>query len=219
MFKNIFFFSIGFILISLLGAYTIELVRINTAKKIGHSARFNTVVARTEFWNDELNADFDTLLADYNNDFEKLKKSAEWRVIDKDYKKANTKIEGRALIFTLTVSLIGIVLIFVRINKNEFGILNWIGIFLSFLFVRYLIVNTIELIFDFKWCVEADILEFYNLPIKQSMILFEIIGLSLAIWIFFQVPKVYRISFLLSGLIFGTISGLIWIRFAQYILP
>ena len=51
------------------------------------------------------------------------------------------------------------------------------------------------------------------------MILFEIIGLLLVIWIFFQVPKVHRFSFLLSGLIFGTISGLLWIKFAQYILP
>ena len=217
--KEILFICIGFVITSLLGAYTIELVRVNTAKKIGHSARFNPVVARTEFWSNDLNQDFDILFEDYNKDFEKLKESPEWKTIDKAYQKANARIEGRALIFTLVLSLIGILLIFVRINEKEFGLLNWIGIFLSLLFMRYLIINTVDLIFSVKWCVEADILEYYGLPIKQSMILFEIIALSIATWIFFQVPKVYRISFLLSGIIFGIISGIIWIKFAGYILP
>lgn len=132
---------------------------------------------------------------------------------------------------TFITSIVGIfILTFRRMNIIQSGLtlVDWIGVFLALFSLRFVANAFLSIIKEF--CQPngyyfggdearlAKALGWYEGAIAVPM---AIIGLIIAAWVIFTiVPKQYRLTFILSGLIGGVIGYLIWLKWlGPIILP
>ncbi len=218
--KSTLLFILGFTVLGILGTYTIEIVRINTAKSIGYYGSYNEGVFRTEFWKEDLDNKFNTLSDNYKSTDTELIKTTKRLELLKTVTKDRAKIEGTALLFTILLSILGMVLFLTQRRKEKLSPLYWLGLFMSFLFMRYVLTSLETFILPGgMWCVEADLLKYYNLPLATSVIAFQIISLFIIIWLIYKVSNKYRKQFIIAGIIGLFFSGILWINYASFFLP
>ena len=130
---------------------------------------------------------------------------------------------------TILTCIIGLFILLYRKSKdkNEFKILDWLGVFLT-LFILREIFNLLMAIFKFVTLTETifrgdEFRMSYHLGFNQWLIpiVMGIIGVIISIYIVFKVlPSNYRISFITSGLVGGVLGYLVWFNWlGEIVLP
>ena len=128
---------------------------------------------------------------------------------------------------TILTSFLGLFILWYRDSKNKFdlGKYDWFAVFLS-LFILRQIFNVVSSLYSL---IFNGITDFYGDEFRVSRHLIDnqwvlpllamLIG-SLIVWyvLFKVIPKRYQFSFILSGLIGGTIGYLVWFGFLGKII-
>ncbi|XLS29614.1 hypothetical protein ACJD0Z_02055 [Flavobacteriaceae bacterium M23B6Z8] len=216
--KRFLLFCLAFVVTFLLVCYTVELVRIYRAESLGYTPIYNETVARTEFLIESDVKRFEELVILYKDRSEYLESDMDFQQIRSKNLRANALIELSGLLWAACITIIGLILFFKKTSHIGLTFYNWLGLFLSFFFIRHFVVNTFDLIFDFKWCAETDMLLYYNLPLKLSMIIFELVGILLLGTILVHLPKKYKMSIVLAALVAGAIALFLWVKYAGIFL-
>lgn len=197
--KQIFLFSLIFILLTILGTQTHEWGHYLVGKQFGFKPllHYASVSYQAESANDNL----------------------KYHLI--------TQISGP--VETVLTGIFGFLMLLLRRNKQKlnFSNLDWLYVFLSLFWLRQ-VANMFVQIFSlilfqnsFKGGDEAKISKYFNLFPASIDIVSGILGILICYYVVFLiVPKTYRLNLVLGG-IFGSLAGSsIWFGFlGQTILP
>jgi hypothetical protein len=206
-----------FILVIQLGAMLHEGVRTITAKTINYQ-KADFANGELYFYNDSMNKCFDKFWEtnraelETGKDFPNKNKWLELRK-QNDHDHAIIEISGR--LFTFTVFLIGLLILFVnRKNRKEtFATTDWVGVILSLFLMQQVFLSSVHAVtHKFIWCDDASIYNVLHLPIIKTEWCITFIGsIICSIIVFGIVPKEKRISFFCSGLLGGLVGITIWL--------
>ncbi len=213
-FFNIFLLFIGVIQ---LGAILHEGVRTITAKTInyekGHFAN-----GELYFQNDSMNKCFDKFRETNRAELETgrdFPNKNKWLELKKQHDHDHAKIEISGRLFTFSVFLIGLLILFVRRKnrKEAFATIDWVGVILSLFIMQQVFLSAVHAItHKFIWCDDASIYNFLHLPIIKTEWCITFIGCIICSFIVFGiVPKEKRITFFCSGLLGGLVGITIWL--------
>jgi hypothetical protein len=204
---------LGFILISLVGSLTIEGTRVLTGKKLGYECRYFKGLGIYLFGSPQISESMDKLKAT-GLSFEELKDQKEYLSLLKQNQFNQAIIEASGILLTTILSILGIFfLIHGRSKKDDMKLKNWIGFFISLLFVRYLIRYSYTIYYGGISCQEFTI--FKSLGIGSFLTIYILFGLGmlLSFWILFQLPKNLRLLITITGMVGGFLGLIIWMKY------
>jgi len=221
--KKFIFLTFGFILIILSGYYLNETIKKITAKTIGYESRYVHAFVRCMFHNDSLNNSFLKIRESYRNSgdtSQSFRKDKEWLKLVKINERDYALIESSGNLFTLSISLFGLLTWLIR-RKKKIIIkwFDWIFLILSLFFLRETVVIGFDLTQMAKLCDEAKFWDFFGLHwFVPDIILFCLGIILLGFIIFYVVPKNYRLSFFLSGFFGSILSFFLIVRYVGPLL-
>jgi len=197
---------LGFIMTIQLGAFLTEKVKAYRAEQLDFSSSYNTSLGKLNFYHDELFARFASIRAQYE-EVKELQKSSEWqeaKLLDQKYK---AKIELAGKLFTIGLSVIGLlILTFRRRAKKTFQLIDVFALLLSLFFMRDVFFNVWYSCAGFIFCDEATLWHEYSLDPFLMIKLYSGLGLLIFAYILYLIPTHLRWTYLLSGAL-GTIIG------------
>ncbi|WP_299888834.1 hypothetical protein [uncultured Lacinutrix sp.] len=233
---------VAFIFFTIIGTITHEFGHISVANFFGYETTLH--YGSMEYIPKGYNQDEDVILFDAFNDKyknikyedldESIKKEADL-LLDRINNKFNVSAKHSFLITlggpvqTVLTSVFGLLILYYRKSKKRpnFNIWDWLGVFMS-LFILREVFNTLSSLFKRFF---YNTIDFYGdefrisryLDLNQWIIpiITCLIGLAISSHIIFKViPKQYRFSFIIGGLIGGISGFAIWFGFlGKLILP
>ncbi|HOW30507.1 MAG TPA: hypothetical protein PLP88_03000 [Bacteroidales bacterium] len=215
--------SLAFITLSLTGITLHEIVRKVTGEAIGYRCTYNSGLGQLLFYNEEMQSDILRIRQANENAIKAnqyFQEKSKWdQLLQKD-RKDKAMIELFGLIFSVFFSLSGLLLLaFRRKAKDNFGLLDWVGLMLSMFVAKEAVMSFVRLYSGRILCDHAKLAEQFGFQV------FGFEGFILAVSIFFvvfmllfYVPGKKLLLFLLGGLTGGLTGILLWIRFMGELL-
>lgn len=222
-FSNFKFFLsifIVFIAVAIIGMTLHENVRRITAVTLGYEGHYCKGWGQLLFSNEKLQQDF-RAIREANNEaiksYQFFMDKDKWDALVLRDRKDKAMIELSGLIFTFSLSMIGLMILFMRRKTNlyRFKLIDWSAVFLSLFIVKEAVTSLQRIYFGRMLCDHAKLAEYFGIPVFESewMLLIYSILFSALILLRF-VPRNRLFLFLLAG-IFGGLTGVIlWLLFA-----
>lgn len=210
--KMFFFLSLGFILTSILGSVLIEGTRIVTAKSLGYDYRYIRSFGTFLFHSDKIDEEFLKLEIGRTLD-ENYKESSAYKALIRQNQKNEAIINASGYGVSCLLLLIGFFLLYRRSDRKQaMKVSNWLGFFLSLVFVRYLVYHSVTIYSHSLFCQETSFFHVIGLPTFISIYILYAIGVTMALYIVYLLPKEHRLKTILSGLVGGLIGLIIWMK-------
>lgn len=204
---------LGFILTSIVGSLTIEGTRILTGKKLGYEGGFVKGIGIYLFFNPQISEGFDKLMAE-GLPFEELKNLKDWKSLQKQNQDNQAIIEASGILVTSILTILGILFLMNGRSKTaEMKLRNWIGFFISLIFVRYLVRYAYTVCFGHISCQEFSIFQSFGFVSFLPIYILFGLGIILAFWIVYQLPKNLRLLTIMTGMIGGFLGLVIWMKY------
>jgi len=208
------FLKVGLIFIcsSIVGAYSIEQVRIITAKSLAYESTYMKGFARNLFHKDR--PQYDEELAKYNS-FDEFKESAYFQEFVVELDSDRRKIEFSAIAFVGLCFVLGLIL-FKRLYPNHVY-LSWTALSVCLWFMRYWLIY----LFALRYGILCDEFAVFQLVANVSpwlQLKLTVVILSLAgLFVVSRLPRKKWLEAILVCTLGGVVSGLIWIYSAHWL--
>jgi hypothetical protein len=204
---------LGFILTSIIGSLTIEGTRVLIGKNLGYESSFVKGLGIYLFSNPDISEGFDKIEAT-GLPFEELKKRNDWISLRKQNQDNQAIIEASGILMSAILTILGILFLMRgRSKTTEMKLINWIGFLTSLIFVRYLVRYSYTLYFGSITCQEFSIFQSLGIGSFLSIYILFGLGIILAFWIVYQLPKNLRLLTIISGMIGGFLGLIIWMNY------
>lgn len=218
--KYFIYFTISFMLFTVVGTLSHEYGHILAAKSLGYKTYLHYGSMHSD-----LRLEYEKIKKAYKKDKELImrnEESKEKTAYLNSLKKLKTKrlrisIGGPAQ--TVLTGCLGLLILYFRRNINSFQFVDWLAVFLSLFWLREvfnILTGLIRSLFFNTSYFGGD--EYYismmlDLPDGFFSILLGIIGVLISMYVVFKViPKKTRLTFILSGLVGGLSSFYIWFQ-------
>ncbi|CAM3578295.1 hypothetical protein FLGE108171_04055 [Flavobacterium gelidilacus] len=232
--RNFIFFSIAFILFTLIGTLSHEYGHILVAKSLGYKTTLHYGSMNYQKYNTNIN---DTIIKIFERNKFAIKNKKEFPEKVRFYSLAKKQQNDSFLISlggpiqTMLTGIIGFLLLYKRnkITTINFSKIDWLYVFLAlfwlrqlfnpiYSFLRRLINNNASY---FGRGDETEIAEFLNIPKGTFDVIFGLSGLIISLFVIFKfIPLKYRLTFVISGLIGSSLGFYIWMyKIGPIILP
>lgn len=231
-----------FILFTIIGTLTHELGHITVAKVLGYETElsYGSMIYYSKGYNEDKDIQ---LLQEMNATYETTEFEALEDRVKKDYKALLSKIEKKfphnkkysfwvtlgGPLQTIVTTLIGLYILYRRESKYRYiyKLIDWLGVFLGLFILREAfntITGSVSLMLFNKTEFYGDefrISRYLELNQWIIPIITAIISLLITLYIIFKViPLRYRFSFIVAGLIGGSLGYVIWFNYlGKIILP
>ncbi|NQU53800.1 MAG: hypothetical protein HQ522_14820 [Bacteroidetes bacterium] len=204
---------VGFILTSTVGSIAIEGTRILTGKYLGYEAGYIKGFGTYLFGSEQIGQGFDEL-RESGLEWDELQKMEEWQLLRKKNQDNQAIIEASGILLTAILTILGILLLKTgRTKTTEMKLFNWVGFFVSLIFVRYLVRHSFTIYSGSLFCQEMSIFKTLGFTSFLPIYILVSIGIIVAIWIVFQIPKKHRWLAVMSGMIGGLAGLILWWKF------
>jgi hypothetical protein len=195
-----------------LSAFVIEMAKLCYAESIGYTSEYSKSTGRLSYSSPDMQTSFKGVQANYSPGSEEHRESAEWQQLVHKDTADHTKIEMAGKLITFLISAIGLLVYFARRRyEKKMSWLDWLSVILGLVFMRDVVINTINLFNGFMTCHEAKLWHHLNLPIFTSTAIYNGVGLLLFCFILYKIPKSNRSLFIISGIIGTILGGLLWL--------
>lgn len=216
--KFIFRHSIIFFFVSLIGMTLHEFVRKTKAKSLGYESVYGpSCLGQLVFASEKMQAAFQPI---HQENLEAIRSNLpfkdedKWKKLVNQDKKDHALIELSGFIFTISISLAGLILLFARRKyqkKTNFTFIDWLGVYLSLFIMKELITSLSWITLGFMPCEHAKFYQYFHLPIREyDWIILSFCLFIVLFTIIMFVPKRRIIPFLIAGLTGGSSGIIIW---------
>jgi hypothetical protein len=232
--RNFIFFSIAFILFTLIGTLSHEYGHILVAKSLGYKTTIHYGSMNYKKYNTNIN---DTIIKIFERNKFAIKNKKEFPEKVRFYSLVKKQQNDSFLISlggpiqTMLTGIIGFLLLYKRnkITTINFSKIDWFYVFLALFWLRQLfnpIYSFLRRLINNKTSYfgrsdETEIAEFLNIPKGTFDVIFGLSGLIISLLVIFKfIPLKYRLTFVISGLIGGSLGFYIWLyKIGPIILP
>lgn len=232
--RNFIFFSIAFILFTLIGTLSHEYGHILVAKSLGYKTTLHYGSMSYQKYNTNIN---DTIIKIFERNKFAIKNKKEFPEKVRFYSLVKKQQNDSFLISlggpiqTMLTGIIGFLLLYIRnkITTINFSKIDWLYVFLALFWLRQLfnpIYSFLRRLINNKASYfgrgdETEIAEFLNIPKGTFDVIFGLSGLIISLFVIFKfIPLKYRLTFVISGLIGGSLGFYIWMyKIGPIILP
>lgn len=207
-----------FVMVTLIGITMHENIRKAEAKYLGYDSEFSRGWGQLFFVNEKMQtewlpikeANIDAIRSKSN-----FKDKNKWDVLINKDRKDHAYIELSGLIFTFSISLTGLTLLYWRRKKElPFGLSDWVGVFLSLFIFKEFITSSIWLISGYMLCEHAKFSQHFKLPTWGTEWIILIYSVLFTIFVFFKyVPRKSIIPFIIAGIPGGLTGIILWVLF------
>lgn len=214
--KHFVFFTISFLLFTIVGTLSHEYGHIVVAKSYGYKTFLH--YGSMHYDSKEESREID-LYYSYNET--QIKKGAIENkkflkmISDRNEKSFWITVGGPTQ--TMLTGILGLVILYFRKDKKTFQFLDWLAVFLSLFWLREvfnLLTGLIQGFFFNKEYFGGDefgISQYLELPTGTVSIILGFLGLLISLTVVFKiVPKINRFTFILSGLVGGLSGFYLW---------
>jgi hypothetical protein len=208
-----------FVAVTLIGMTLHEMVRKAEAKSLGYDGYYCKGFGILFFRSDEMQSDFNpiwkaNIKAIRSRSY--FKDKSKWDKLFYLDMEDHALIELSGLIFTFSVSLFGLIILFLRRKraKVHFGLLDWTGVLLSLFIVKELVTSLTWISFRLMLCEQAKFALYFKLPVwgTQWVLLGYSVLFSLFVLVRF-VPRRRVIPFVIAGVPGGITGIVLWCLF------
>jgi hypothetical protein len=206
------------IIIALVGITAYETVRTCEAQVLGYDqVCFDWGFGQVFFSNAELDS---IVIQMKRTNYEAIVSGAdfsekvEWEALKAQDKKNHAFIELSGYIFSVCVSLIGLVILISRRKKHneQFAVLDWVGVFLSLFIVKEVVFSLVRVALGFTLCEHAALANQFNLPVMGFEWFWVIVGSAFTSFVLIRfVPRTKLIPFVLGCILGSMTAGGIWL--------
>lgn len=232
--RNFIFFSIAFILFTLIGTLSHEYGHILVAKSLGYKTTLHYGSMNYQKYNTNIN---DTIIKIFERNKFAIKNKKEFPEKVRFYSLVKKQQNDSFLISlggpiqTMLTGIIGFLLLYKRnkITTINFSKIDWLYVFLALFWLRQLfnpIYSFLRRLINNNACYfgrgdETEIAEFLNIPKGTFDVIFGLSGLIISLFVIFKfIPLKYRLTFVISGLIGSSLGFYIWLyKIGPIILP
>jgi len=208
-----------FVAVTLFGMIMHENIRKAEAKSLGYESSYEKEWGQLFFSNEEIQPALNAIIEANPDairsgaDFEGKDK---WDALACRDRKDKAMIELSGLIFTFSVSIIGLIILLLRRKKNKlhFGLPDWAGIILSLFILKEFIFSLIYFLHGGMPCNHAKMFEYFNLHVWFSSLVLLLYSFLFALFMLIKfVPRNRAIPFILAGISGGITGIMLWLLF------
>lgn len=210
--NTVFLYTLSFIFLILMGAAGSEYIRLQFAKSLNYTERYAQGFARYIFSSPEIEAQFDRVMEQYDNQRLLYTASEEWKelVVLDQRNRVYIELASKAIIFF--VSLLGLLLfLYFRRIEYRFSYRQFWSFLLSLFFMRDIVINLVGVLFGGLLCNEAVVWTYFDLPVIPCSRVSAGLGLVYALFLIYLVPKESRLPLVVSGIVGTMISLGLWV--------
>ena len=226
--KYFILFTISFIVFTVIGTLSHEYGHILVAENYGYKTYLH----------------YGSTGSDINKDYKKLNKYHEKNkllILSKETSKEKTKFTNWLnelnrksfwITFggptqTILTGFLGLLILYLRKDQNQFVFIDWLAVFLSLFWLREVfnlatgLFNGLVLKGNYFGGDEYFLSIYLSLPAGTVSIILGLIGLGISLFIIYKIiPRCYRLTFIISGLIGGFSGFYLWYNiFGPKLLP
>jgi hypothetical protein len=219
-FKFFLLVFIAFIVVTIIGMTLHENVRRITAESLGYECHFNNGWGHLLFINEKLQKE-SYKIRETNNEAIKSKQffkdRDKWDALVLRDRKDKAMIELSGLIFTFSLSMIGLLILLLRrkINLYRFRLVDWAAVFLSLFIVKEAVTSLQRIYFGRMLCDHAKLAEYFGMPVFRSEWILLIYSILFSVLILFRfIPRNRLFPFVLAGILGGLTGVILWLLFA-----
>jgi hypothetical protein len=215
---------IVFVAVAIIGMTLHENVRKITAQTLGYEGHFCKGWGQLLFSNEKLQNDIRTIResnieAIKSNQF--FKDRDKWDALVLRDRKDEAMIELSGLIFTFSLSMVGLLILLLRrkTNPNRFRLVDWSAVFLSLFIVKEAVTSFQRIYFGRMLCDHAKLAEYFGMPVFLSEWILLIYSMLFSVLILLRfVPRNRLFLFVLAGILGGITAVILWLLFAGNML-
>jgi hypothetical protein len=200
-----------FIPIVYVGMASHELVRNTQAQSLGYHIH-SSLAGFLFFSNDTIIVKLDSIARVYP-DFKQGKETETFKTCRNQNEKNMAFIQLSGLVFSIGISLFGLVLLLKRRKKNNtsFAFVDWVGVVLSLFVVREVLVSFIWIMCGSVFCDFAALYQYFNVPVFPFIWGVFIYGLLVVLIVLLKfVPRNRILPLFIGGVLGGLIGGVLW---------
>jgi hypothetical protein len=204
-----------FVLVTITGGALHEIIREQTARSFGYY-RDGFSCGQLFFSNDTVHAAFTSIWKASGDSIRAHKSFPEKEHYDKlsgQNKRAHAFIELAAKVFTFSICLLGLVVLFIRrkMRAVKFAFIDWAGVIFSLFVMKQIVLSSCFIIWGLMFCDYAAFTQYFKLPFWGTEWAMIIFGLLISFFVVFKiVPRAKRISFFIGGLLGGLTGIVLW---------
>jgi hypothetical protein len=214
--KFILIMFVVFVAVTLVGMMLHENVRKAEAKSLGYESHYSRGWGQLFFRSDKMQIDFQPIWEGNRKAIRSksyFKDKDKWDVLVDLDRKDHAMIELSGLIFTFSLSLAGLILLFLRRKRRDqgFGLIDWTGVILSLFIVKELVTSLTWILLRTMLCDHAKFAQYFHLPVfgTEWFILGYSVLFSLFVLIRF-VPRNRVLPFVIAGIPGGMTGIVLW---------
>ncbi len=229
--KHFLYFSISFVLFTIIGTISHEYGHILAAKSFGYETtlHYGSMSSKPK-GKSELYDLYQIYKNEIDNNVDFLEKEKYDRLL-KIANKNSFLITLGGPLQTMITGLLGLLLIFIRrkkVIKYGFQFTDWFAVFLSLFWLREVFNLFMSVVFgilngsgNYFGGDEAHLSRYLNLPTGTVPILFGAIGMLISLFVIFKIiPLKFRFTFILAGFIGGISGFYFWLYYlGPIVLP
>ncbi|WP_339887396.1 hypothetical protein [uncultured Flavobacterium sp.] len=232
--KNFIIFSVAFFLFTIIGTILHEYGHLLVAKSLGYETKLHYGSMSYQKYNSNIN---DTIIELFERNKYAIQNKKDFTEKLEFYTLVNKQQKDSFLIRiggpfqTIITGLIGFFLLYKRnrLSTSHFTKIDWFLVFLSLFWLRQIfnpVFSVLKRFFRGNGTLfgrgdETEIAKYLNLPIGTIDVILGLIGLFICFFVVFKLtPIKHRYTFILSGLIGGSLGFYIWMyKIGPLILP
>lgn len=200
-----------------------ESVRNITAMSLGyHSRSYSYYFAQLFFQNEEMLSSSDSILNSYKRglNLEKngYRDTDQWKEFVNQDRKDHAIIALSGKIFTLLITLIGLIILFIRREKRrlKFEIIDWLGVFMALFIMKDSLVSLVygvgaEMSCSYIACDYAAFARYFNLSVYGTEWVIFLLGVLISSYVIFGIlQRKIIMPFIISGFLGGITGIILW---------
>jgi len=218
--KHFIYFTISFMLFTVVGTLSHEYGHILAAKSLGYKTylHYGSMHSDLRLEYEKINKEYEKNKELIMRNEESKEKTAYLNILKK-MKPKSLKISIGGPAQTVLTGCLGLLILYFRRNRNSFQFVDWLAVFLSLFWLREvfnMLTGLIRGLFFNTSYFGGD--EYYistmlDLPNGFFSILLGVMGSLISIYVVFKViSKKIRLTFILSGLVGGLSGFYIWFQ-------
>jgi hypothetical protein len=208
-----------FVAVTLIGMTLHESIRKAEARSLGYESHYGRGWGQLFFRSEEMQSDFNPIWETNRKAIRSkgyFKDKNRWDTLVSLDTEDHALIELSGFIFTFSVSLVGLILLFLRrrTREQQFGWLDWAGVILSLFIVKELVTSLNWILRGFMLCEQAKFAFYFHLPVWGTQ--WVILGLSVfvSLFVLFKfVPRNRVLPFVIAGIPGGVTGIVLWLFF------